>query len=89
METYLLLPSFDWGVSDWHLDVIKPFVKRHKPTIGFSLNEASSAKRVIVIGDEQDFPEDYLLQLRQAGCLVDRINENGTSIATILAERYP
>jgi hypothetical protein len=84
---YLLLPSYEWGIADWHLDVIRPFVKKYKPTIGFSLNEALLARRVTVIGNQQTFTEERLNEMRAAGCLVERISGDGTSIATQLAER--
>lgn len=84
---YLLLPSYDWGISEWHLAVIRPFVQKHAPTIGFSLAEAALAQQVTVVGNEQVFAEDVLNQLRAAGCSVRRISGDGTSIATQLAER--
>jgi hypothetical protein len=87
IDTYLLLPSFEWGVADWHLDMVRSFVKKNRPTLGFSLQDASLAKKVIVIGSENDFSEDELIQLRLQGCSVDRIQGDGTSIATQLAER--
>jgi hypothetical protein len=87
IDTYLLLPSFDWGVADWHLDMVRSFVKKNRPTMGFSLRDASLARKVIVIGGENDFAEDDLNQLRLQGCLVNRIQGDGTSIATQLAER--
>jgi hypothetical protein len=84
---YLLLPTYDFGVADWHLNVIKPFIKKHQATVGFSLAEAALAARVTVIGGEQSIPEETLEKLRQAGSIVERINGDGTSIATQLAER--
>jgi hypothetical protein len=84
---YLLLPSYEWGVADWHLDVIRPFVKKYKPTIGFSLAEASLAEKVTVIGNNQSFSEDQLDSLRATGSHVERISGDGTSIATSLQER--
>ncbi|RPI35049.1 MAG: hypothetical protein EHM70_00905 [Chloroflexota bacterium] len=82
---YLLLPKYEWGIADWHLDVIRPFVKKYQPTVGFSLEEAAHAQRVTVIGGTQSFPEADLQSLRQAGCVVDQISGDGTSIATQLA----
>ena len=82
---YLLLPSFDWGVADWHLKVARPFIKRHRPTVGFSLEEAVKAKQVTVIGGEEQFPESDLTQLRSQGCQVRRIEGDGTKIASELA----
>lgn len=84
---YLLIPMYEWGVADWHLDLIRPFVKRYRPTIGFSVQEAILAERVTVIGSDSIYSDEDILHLRQAGCQVDRIKGDGTSIATQLAER--
>jgi hypothetical protein len=84
---YLLIPAYEWGVADWHLDVIRPFVKKYHPTIGFSLQEAFFAERVTVIGSDNIFSENDLDRLRKTGCQVERIQGDGTSIATQLAER--
>ncbi len=87
LQHYLLLPAYEWGISEWHLDVIKPFVKRHLPAIGFSLSEAALALNVTVVGGPQSFPEESLQYLRDSGCTVERISGDGTSIASQLAER--
>ena len=87
IEHYLLLPTYEWGVADWHLEVIKPFVRKHHPTIGFSIDEAALANIVTIVGGEQSFSEDALANLRSRGCQVERISGDGTSIATQLAER--
>lgn len=87
LQHYLLLPSYEWGISEWHLDVIKPFVKKYLPTVGFSLSEASLASKVTVVGGPQSFPEESLQFLRDSGCNVERISGDGTSIASQLAER--
>ncbi len=84
---YLLLPVYEWGVADWHLDIIRPFIKKHQATVGYSLEEAAYAARVTVIGNQHSFPDENLEALRQAGCQVERISGDGTSIATQLAER--
>jgi len=82
---YLLLPTFEWGIADWHLEVTRGFIKRHQPTIGFSLDEAVQADQVTVLGGEEHFSEDELSQLRNQGCLVRRIEGDGTKIASLLA----
>jgi hypothetical protein len=82
IDHYLLLPLYEWGVVEWHLDVIRPYLLRHHPTLGFSLAEAALAKRVTILGGEQIFPEDELDKLRHAGCEVERVTGDGTSIAT-------
>lgn len=87
IKHYLLIPSYDWGVSDWHLEVIRPYVKKHHPTVGFSIEEAALAEQVTVVGPPQTFPESKLEELRRSGSFVERISGDGTSIATQLAER--
>jgi hypothetical protein len=82
---YLLLPSYNGGISDYHLDIIRPIIKKYQPTVGFSLEEARHAKKVTVIGGEHAFTEASLNQLRGAGIQVRRIQEDGTDIASILA----
>lgn len=84
---YLLLPSYEWGISDWHLDAIKPFVKKYQPTVGFSVAEAALAARVTIVGGEQSFPRSLEEQLTGSGSTVERISGDGTTIATSLAER--
>lgn len=84
---YLLIPTYDWGIADWHLEIIRPFVKKYRPVVGFSLQEASLAREVTVIGNSHSFSEEQLNHLRNNGCKVRRINGDGTSIATQLAER--
>jgi hypothetical protein len=87
LRHYLLVPTYDWGVADWHLEIIRPFVKKYRPVIGFSLEEASLAREVTVIGNTHSFSEEQLNHLRNSGCKVRRISGDGTSIATQLTER--
>jgi hypothetical protein len=84
---YLVLPAFEWGITDWHLNAARPFIRKYRPMIGFSLNYAGMAERVTVVGSSEQFPEADLDQLRNAGCLVERISGDGMSIATQLAEK--
>ena len=84
---YLLLPTFEWGIADWHLEVIRPFVKKHLATVGFSLDEAMLAKNVTIIGNHQSFSDMQIEKLILSGCKIRRIVGDGTSIATQLAER--
>jgi hypothetical protein len=87
IQHYLLLPIFEFGIADWHLNIIRPFIKKYRPTVGFSLAEAALASRVTVIGNAHAVPEEVLDSLRLAGSYVERINGDGTSIATNIAER--
>jgi hypothetical protein len=87
IDHYLLLPLYEWGISEWHLDAIRPFILKHHPTIGFSPNEAFAAYQVTLIGGYQSFPAELEQQLQEAGCIVERISGDGTSIASQLASR--
>ncbi len=84
---YVLLPVFEWGIADWHLEAIRPYVKKYQPTVGFDPVEAGLAKEVLAIGSDDEIPEEILYHLRLTGSKVDRICESGTSLASILAER--
>lgn len=87
IEHYLLLPVYSWGTADWQWNVIQPFVRKHRPTVGFSLQEAALAAEVTVVGDEDAYSEEDLNWLRQLGCRVERVSGDGTKIATSLGER--
>jgi hypothetical protein len=87
IQHYLLLPTYSWGTADWQWNIIQSFVRKHRPTVGFSLEEAALSARVVVIGGEESFSEEDLNWLRQLGCVVERITGDGTSIATQLGER--
>jgi hypothetical protein len=85
IEHYLLLPTYEWGVADWHLEVIQPFVKKHHPTIGFSTDEAACARRVTIVGGVQSFPDGALAKLKERVLDIVQIEGDGTSIASKLA----
>ena len=86
IQHYLLLPQYDWGVSEWHLQVTQPFILKHHPTVGFSVDEACLADQVTVVGGAQSYPPDALDKLRLAGCQVRQVSGDGTSIATQLEQ---
>ncbi len=73
LRHYVLLPVFEWGISDWHWSAALDFVKAHRPVCGFSPEEAAQAERVTILGNEQGVSPAVEAQLRQAGCAVDRI----------------
>lgn len=81
---YLLLPSYAGEISDLHLDLIRPFVKKYQPTIGFSIQEARQAERVTVIGGNGTYPQNEINQLRNAGCIVQQIEGHGIDIASFM-----
>jgi hypothetical protein len=84
IQHYLLLPKYEWGVADWHLEVCQPFIKKYTPTVGFSLKEARLAARVTIVGGDQSFPQQTVKTLTEAGCQVVQVSGSGTEIATQL-----
>ena len=87
IDHYLLLPSYKWGIADWHLDVIRPYIKKYAPTVGFSVGEACRSAHVTVVGNENDFSAEELQLLKTAACPVEWISGDGTNIASQLIER--
>ena len=86
IKHYLLLPVYEWGISDQHLALIQPYIKKHAPTIGFSLEEAELAENLTIIGGEELFSADVIEKFEQTGCQVRQVTGDGTRIATLLAE---
>jgi hypothetical protein len=86
ISNYLLLPSYQAGVSDAVLNKVRPIIKKFKPTIGFSVNEALMAQKVMVYPDATIFNDEQLNLLRAAGCTVEILPESGIEIATYLQE---
>jgi hypothetical protein len=81
IDHYLLLPYFEWGIPQWALERMERIIAENHPTVGFSLAEASLASHVTVIGGPKTFPEEALAPLHAAGCVIERINEDGTVLA--------
>jgi hypothetical protein len=79
---YILLPLYAWGAANWDLALVEPLMQESHPAIGFSLAEARLAKRVTVVGAEGAVSGEALVMLRQSGCQVERLLEDGTLIAT-------
>lgn len=74
LSHYVLLPSFDWGPSEWHWRVAGPLVREEKASCGYSLEAAAKAEQVTLVGDEHEFGPDVANQLHQAGCVVVRMS---------------
>jgi hypothetical protein len=83
---YLLLPTYKWGKSKRHVEIIKPFVEKHSPIVGYSLSQARKSARVTIVGGSHMFTEDILQLLRNSGCEIKHILGDGTQIAYQLAE---
>ncbi len=84
IKHYLLLPCYEWGVASWYLEASQPYIQKHSPTIGFSINEAFLAEKVTIVGGIHSFPDDLIPDLEKNGSTVVQISGNGTDIATQL-----
>ncbi len=73
LRHYLLLPTFEWGVSEWHWAAALDVVRAHQPTVGFSPDEAGLAAKVTILGNEQGISTEVETQLRERGCEVERV----------------
>jgi len=74
---YLLLPSAEW--SNWIAAL--EYVRKFRPTCGFSIEEAVYAAHVTLLGDEGVINAEVEHALRAAGCEVERVCA-GDAIAT-------
>lgn len=79
---YLLIPAHSGSISDVVLNKVKPVIKKFRPTIGFSFEEAIYAQKVTIFPDPILFTEEKINQLRSAGCTVEILPESGIEIAT-------
>jgi hypothetical protein len=87
IQHYLLLPVFEWGVEPWYLEIAQDYVAAHRPTCGFSLDEAVLAQRVTIVGNEQGISADAARVLETAGCRVERIaGKDGTETRNLLGK---
>jgi hypothetical protein len=71
---YVLLPVFEWGVSDWHWNAALEYIKAFRPAVGFSPNEAALARYITIVGNEQGVTAAIEQALKTAGCVVDRVS---------------
>ncbi len=70
---YLLMPTFEFGVSEWHWTAALEFVRAERPVVGFSVDEALRAERVTIFGNTQGIDAEIESRLTQAGCQVERV----------------
>ncbi len=83
IQHYVLLPTFEDAISDYHFDLIRPLVKKYKSTLGFSITDASRAQRVTIVGNIENHSMTAIRELVAKGCIVERIDDNGTLIAPL------
>ncbi len=82
---YLLLPTNQDGLMDFHLESVYPFIKKHNITVGFSLEEAALAAQVTILETDSSYPDQALAGLRAAGSKVVRLCGSGIELAHFLS----
>ena len=85
---YLLLAPSGAPLQET-LSGLLPWISENRPTIGFSIEEAALAARVSIHDSAEMFSEELIDSLRSAGCTVQRLDGNGTSIAPSTASNQP
>jgi hypothetical protein len=73
LRHYVLLPTFEWGVSEFHWHAALDYVRLKRPVCGFSPEEAAQAEHVTIFGNEQGISAEIEQELRRAGCTVERL----------------
>lgn len=81
IKHYLLLPPGDLAYLGRWFTRLLPYIQKYNPTVGFSLDEAVMAVRVTVAGSPRPYADEAVKHLKEKGCLVERISEDGTSVA--------
>lgn len=82
IKHYVLLPDQEHGISDWDFDQLKPLINKFKVTVGFSIDEAILAKKVMLLADHNDYSNETIRILKKFGCEIEHLQKDGTSIAT-------
>tara|TARA_A100001037_G_scaffold229245_1_gene207353 strand:+ start:2621 stop:3967 length:1347 start_codon:yes stop_codon:yes gene_type:complete len=72
---YILLPKFEWGLSDWHWNIAGPIARENNACCGFSVKEAALANTVTLIGDNNEISTNIENKLKNSGCQTIRINQ--------------
>lgn len=83
---YLLLPQWDWGVSEWHWRVVAGYVRKFRPVTGFDPQEARLARHVTIVGGTEGVGREVEQSLRLAGCRVERLGSSDTQHTRVVLE---
>lgn len=83
---YVLIPECRENLLAYYLDVLRPYLIKNKPVIGFSIDEALLAQKITVVGDIQQYPDGTLEKILGSGCEVEQIFRDGTNIASSITK---
>lgn len=79
---YILMANGQHGGWEKQLARMLPLINKSHPTVGFSVEEAALAGRVTIIGKSPFITEDTIARLKRSGCEVERMDEDGTVLAS-------
>jgi hypothetical protein len=81
MERYILFGSPASHRTAVYLDLARSYLLAQQPALGYSVDEASLARHVVIVGELQDVSQEAEDTLRQAGCQVQRVQGTPEQIA--------
>ncbi|HMN11545.1 MAG TPA: hypothetical protein PKD55_04390 [Bellilinea sp.] len=81
IDHYVLLANSAQGAWEKQLARMVPYLNKHHPTVGFSLDEAFLASRVTIVGTSPFVTKDTVHRLKKSGAYVERMNDDGTIVA--------
>lgn len=70
---YILLPDYEYGISDFDFDRVKPLINNSKATVGFSIDEAILAKKVTLLSDKDGYSNETLRMLKKFNCEIEQL----------------
>lgn len=66
-----------------YLSLARGFLLAQQPTLGYSVEEASNARQVMIVGEVQDISQEAEDALRLSGCQVQRIQGTPDQLAAL------
>jgi hypothetical protein len=73
MERYILFGPPASHRTAVYLDLARSYLLAQQPTLGYSVDEASYARHVVIVGELEDVSQETEDALRQSGCQVQRV----------------
>jgi hypothetical protein len=83
ISRYLFFPSLEWFLQNGQQAEIQEYIKRYKPTIGFSIKEAAYAEVVTIAGISGSIPDAAIEVLRESGCFVNQLSDPQENVINI------
>ncbi len=87
MDHYVLFGKGDVSGTTTNLLVSLEYLLAFTPAFGFSVEDAASARKVTIVGDESHVSADQMAALESSGSWVERISGKAEEIARLLLRR--